>query len=87
MIYPGTLVKIVDNTGVLVGKCIKTLSVSKREYANIGDKILIIVYSYSLKKGFLLKEKKKAKFKKGKKFRALVIRTKSGFCRNLSINI
>ena len=76
MIIEGSVVKVVDNSGVLDAKCIKVLGNSKKKYAKIGHIIIVTVRRYSLHIGYLRDDKKKDKFKKGKKFRALVIRTK-----------
>lgn len=83
MVIEGSLLNVVDNTGVLVVKCIKILGKSyKTKAAGIGDFVLVTVVYYSTKKGFFLDKKKKDRFRKGKKFIALVIRTKFGFLRD-----
>lgn len=87
MIYPETVVNVVDNTGILKARCIKIYGNSKKKYAKIGDIILVVVETYTLKRGFLLDEKKKERFLKGKKHRALVIRTKFNYKRTNGIFI
>ena len=54
-------------------------------YAKIGDIILVVIIAYTLKRGFLLDKKKKDRFLKGKKHKALVIRTKTPYKRNYGI--
>lgn len=87
MIYPGTVLDVVDNTGVLKARCIKVYGGTKENYAKIGDTILVVVVTYTLKRGFLLDKKKKERFLKGKKHRALVIRVKQIYKRNYGVFI
>ena len=49
MIQPETKLKIADNTGAKMGKCIKVLGGSKRKYARIGDIIVIAIKEASPK--------------------------------------
>lgn len=87
MINVGTTLDVVDNTGVLKVRCIKVYGNKKSFYAKIGDLILVVVESYTLKRGFFLDEKKKDRFSKGKKHKALVLRTKKFFKRTSGILI
>ncbi len=43
MIQPETKLKVADNTGAKMVKCIKVLGGSKRRYARIGDLIVVTV--------------------------------------------
>lgn len=43
MIQPETKLKVADNTGAKMVKCIKVLGGSKRRYARIGDVIVVAV--------------------------------------------
>lgn len=87
MIISGTVLNVVDNTGILQARCIKVYGNRKTNYAKIGDIILVVVEAYTLKRGFLLDKKKKDRFLKGKKHRALVIRVKQNYKRNYGIFI
>jgi len=87
MIILGTVVDVVDNTGILKARCIKVYGNKKKNYAKIGDIILVVVESYTLKRGFLLDKKKKDRFLKGKKHRALVIRVKWNYRRSYGVFI
>lgn len=87
MINNGTILNVVDNTGILTARCIKVYGNKKTNYAKIGDIILVIVVTYTLKRGFLLDKKKKERFLKGKKHRALVIRVKQNYKRSYGIFI
>jgi len=49
MINIGTIVNVVDNTGILKARCIKVLGLTKKNYAKIGDIILVVVIAYTLK--------------------------------------
>jgi large subunit ribosomal protein L14 len=87
MINVGTIVNVVDNTGILKARCIKVYGDTKKNYAKIGDIILVVVIAYTLKRGFLLDRKKKERFLKGKKHKALVIRIKQNYKRNYGVFI
>ena len=87
MIGLQTVVDVVDNTGILKARCIKVYGNSKKNYAKIGDLILVVVETYTLKRGFFLDEKKKERFVKGKKHKALVLRTKQYYKRNYGVFI
>ena len=87
MIIAGTTVDVVDNTGILKARCIKIYGNSKKGYAEVGDIILVVVETYTLKRGFFLDEKKKERFLKGKKHKALILRTKQFYKRNYGVFI
>lgn len=65
MIYFHTQLKIIDNSGAQIGKCIKIITSSKKK-ANIGDIILIVIK----------KSKKKARIKKKKIYFGVIVRIK-----------
>ena len=73
MIQQQTLLKVADNSGAKIVKCIKVLGGFKKRYANLGD--IIVVSVQQLRN----KSKKTSKVLKGGVFRALVIRTKTQF--------
>ena len=75
MIQQQTLLKVADNSGAKIVKCIKVLGGFKKRYANLGD--IIVVSVQQLRN----KSKKTSKVLKGGVFRALVIRTKTRFKR------
>ena len=81
MIIVGTNLNVVDNTGILIARCIKIYGDTKKNYAIIGDFILVVVVTYTLKRGLLLDEKKKDRFLKGKQHKAIVIRSKFNYIR------
>ncbi len=59
MVQQETLLKVADNSGAKIVKCIKILGGSKRRYASIGDIVAVSVRqalpNQSVKKGALLK--------------------------------
>jgi len=59
MIIVGSSLNVIDNTGIIKARCIKIFGNTKKKYANIGDFILVVVETYTLKRGLLLDEKKK----------------------------
>ena len=70
MIQQQTLLKVSDNSGAKIAKCIKVFGGFKRKTAKIGDTILV-----SIKE---LRENipSNSKIKKGQVHRAIIIRTK-----------
>lgn len=71
MIQEQTLVKISDNSGAKIAKCIKVLGGFKKKYAKIGDFIIVSI------KELRNKEKDNTKVKRGEVYKALVLRTKA----------
>lgn len=61
MLIPGSLIKIVDNTGVKVVRCIKVLNPSPK--TKVGDLIVASLRKVQLR--FVHKGQKKEQFKKG----------------------
>lgn len=72
MIQDETLLKVADNTGAKMVKCIKVLGGSKRRYARIGD-IVVVAVKQASPKGVV---KKKAVE------RAVIVRQVKEFQRN-----
>jgi large subunit ribosomal protein L14 len=59
MIQQETLLKVADNSGAKVVKCIKVLGGTKRRYGSIGDIIVVsvkeVLPNQTIKKGAILK--------------------------------
>jgi len=70
MIQVGTYLNVVDNSGAKKACCIKVLSGFRSRYAYTGDTILVSI------KSLRLKRRTSIRAKKGKIFKALIIRTK-----------
>lgn len=81
MIQDGTIVKVCDKTGVVLGICIKVLGHTKKRIALLGDVIIISVRRINPKKFHKVKLFRRKKFFKGTMHRALVIRTKVNYSR------
>lgn len=77
MIIPRSLIRIVDNTGAKVCRCIRVLSQSPK--TKIGD--LAVVSLQKVKPRKVHKGKKKEQLKKGEIKLALIIHTKRIFSR------
>lgn len=73
MIQQETILKVVDNSGAKIVKCIKVLGGFKKRYAKLGD--IIVVSVQQLRN----KSKSTSKVLKGGVFRALVVRTKKRY--------
>ena len=71
MIQPESKLKVADNTGAKMVKCIKVLGGSKRRYARIGDLIVVTVKEAS----------PKGVVKKKSVERAVVVRQRKEFSR------
>jgi len=63
-----TTVQIIDNSGGIIGRCIKILKPHNRKYAKLGELILISI----------LKTIPGSKIRKGEVYKATIIRTKRG---------
>jgi len=69
MIQSHTYLNVSDNSGAKLVQCIKTLKVSKYNYATIGDIIVIVIKDCNITQ----------KVKKGNINYAMIIRTKKEF--------
>lgn len=85
MIQLLTKVKIIDNSGGVVGRCIKILRPHGRDNARVGDMILVSILEIAKieggknQKGSISASsiRESNKIKKGTMFKALVVRTKA----------
>ena len=71
MIQQESLLKVADNSGAKIVKCIKVLGGSKRRYASIGDIIAVSVREAL----------PNAAIKKGQKLKGVIVRIKKEFKR------
>ncbi|KAI2504861.1 large subunit ribosomal protein L14 (mitochondrion) [Fragilaria crotonensis] len=71
MIQQQTILKVSDNSGAKIAKCIKVLGGFKKRFACAGD-IIVVVISHLRNKS-----KKTSKVKKGGIYKALILRTKN----------
>jgi large subunit ribosomal protein L14 len=76
MIQQQTLLKVADNSGAKIVKCIKVLGGFRKKQAKIGDIIVVSV------KKLRDNPKKITKLKKKDIFKAVVIRTTHGLSKN-----
>jgi len=79
MIQLGTILKITDKTGVVLGQCIKVLNVRNNRIAGIADLILISVKWINVKRLALAKARIQKRYKLGTMHRALIIRVKTNY--------
>lgn len=70
MIQVGTYLNVIDNSGAKKACCIKIFSGFKRKYAYTGDSILVSIKSLRSKRKITIRAKK------GKIFKALIVRTR-----------
>jgi large subunit ribosomal protein L14 len=71
MIQQRTILKVSDNSGAKIVRCIKVLGGFKKRYAGVGDKIVVSVQKLRNK------AKNTAKVKKKEVYQALILRTKA----------
>ena len=71
MIYNETNLEVADNSGARRVQCIKVLGGSKRQFAGVGD-VIIVSIKEAIPKG---------KVKKGSVHKAVVVRVKKGIHR------
>ncbi len=78
MIQPETKLKVADNTGAKLAKCIKVLGGSKRKYARIGDVVVVsikeasprgVVKKKSVERGVIVRQVKEFSRKDGSSIR------------------
>jgi large subunit ribosomal protein L14 len=71
MIQQQTILKVVDNSGAKIVKCIKVLGGFKRKFAKLGDIIMISIQDLRNKSRI------NSKVLKGEIYKAIIIRTKN----------
>lgn len=81
MIQQQTILKVADNSGAKVVRCIKVLGGFKKKIAKLGDTIIVSVQQLRNR------SKKTSKIKKKEVCKALIIRTKSQYKKNTGISI
>jgi len=73
MIQTQTTLRVSDNSGAKIVKCIKVLGGFKKRYARLGD--IIVVSVQELRN----KSKSTSKIKKGEVYKALIVSTNSNY--------
>jgi len=73
MIQHKTVLKVVDNSGAKIVKCIKVLGGLKKKVAKLGDVLVVVV------KEIRNRSKQKSKVKKKEVCNGIIIRTKKSY--------
>jgi large subunit ribosomal protein L14 len=81
MIQQGSILKVVDKSGVFSVICLKVLNLSKKRIAYIGDIVVVSVKTINTRRFFLLKTRLQKRYGLGSIHRALIIRTRVNNCR------
>jgi len=81
MVQVGTVLRVSDKTGVVLGQCIKVLGSTKKKIAKLGDFLLISVKWINVKRFKFLKARLRKRYYLGTLHRALLVRSKKNFCR------
>jgi len=76
MIQNGTFLNVIDNSGAKIAFCIRVVSGCKKQYAFVGDILLVSI------KTLRAKRRSTSKVKKGELYRAVLISSKT--CLNLN---
>lgn len=71
MIFVGSVIKVIDNSGAKKVRCIKILKSSSRKYGVVGSPIIVSVQTINPLK----------KIKKGEIYRAIIVAIKKGIQR------
>lgn len=70
------MVKVIDNSGGLMAECIKVLRKSPKNYATVGDKIVVVVQKAKPINSQITGASASNRVKKGDIVHAVVVRTK-----------
>lgn len=81
MIQVGTLLRVVDKSGVVIAQCIKVFGPSKKRIAFLGDVILVSVKWHNVSRIQRVKPRWRKKYRLGSMHRALVVRSCVNYCR------
>lgn len=87
MIQAGSILKVVDKTGVTLVQCIKVIGPYKKRIAFLGDVIIVSVKRLNPKKFKNVKWFRRKRYLKGTLHRALIIRSKVNYCRTPGVFI
>lgn len=81
MIQLGTIVKVTDKTGAVLGQCIKVLGSSSKRIAFMGDMVLVTVKWINAKRFYQTKLRHQKRFGRGTIHRALIVRGRTNITR------
>ena len=81
MIQVGSILKVVDKTGVTLVQCIKVIGPYKKRIAYLGDIIVVSVKRLNPARFKNVKWLRRKRYLKGTLHRALIIRSKVNYCR------
>ena len=76
MLQMQSVINCADNSGAVLLRCISVLGNSRRKYAYVGDIVTVSVISIASRKAV-----SNLKVQKGQVYKAVIVRTKSTFCR------
>jgi large subunit ribosomal protein L14 len=71
MIYKGTYLRVIDNSGATLAKCIGILGSNSPKYAKVGSTIIVTIKDYTRSNNSV-----RSKIEKGIISHALIVRTK-----------
>ncbi|CCH46932.1 50S ribosomal protein L14 [Wickerhamomyces ciferrii] len=81
MLYLKSMLKVIDNSGGLMAECIKVLRKSPKNYASVGDKIVVVVQKARPATSMITGASASNRVKKGDIVHAVVVRTKQNVIR------
>ncbi|VEU21843.1 DEKNAAC102834 [Brettanomyces naardenensis] len=77
MIYLKTMLKVIDNSGAELVECIKVLRKNPKNFAKVGDKIVVVVQDAKPLSSQITGAAATNRVKRGDICRAVVVRTKA----------
>lgn len=76
MLYLKSMAKVIDNSGALMAECIKVIRKSPKNYASVGDEIVVVIQKARPINAQITGASASNRVKKGDICRAVVVRTK-----------
>ncbi|ODV94042.1 hypothetical protein PACTADRAFT_86277 [Pachysolen tannophilus NRRL Y-2460] len=82
MIYLKSMIKVIDNSGAQLVECIKVLRKNPKNFASIGDKVVVVVQKARPISSAITGASAANRVKRGDICRAVVVRTKKELTRS-----
>lgn len=76
MLYPKSMMKVIDNSGALMAECIKVMRKSPKNYASVGDEVVVVIKKARAINAQSAGASASNRVKKGDVCHAVVVRTK-----------
>ena len=87
MLILGSVVRVVDKSGVVLAECIQVVGHFQKRVASVGSFMVVTVRWVNARRMALLKDRWQRKYRKGTIHRAFVVRSRKNICRQNGIYI